>query len=289
MKNIRKFLVGNFIILALKIVGGLFLHSNTLLASSLFELVNIINSLFSYSKTDKGYKKFVSCFYSIIFVVGIVILNIIGFKMDTKPSLLILLILFACLVMRYVILTFNINASSRRKTNTVLFSNLSSNQDAFNYIVIIVSIILCKISRWVDILKYGDKIGCIIISLLIVMKLCKIIVNTFRKVDYIADYEKELNNRKELKRAPVINVSSFGGIRRFNVSITPKDNIGMVDFSSFMVNLQDYLLKKCDVAYVTLQEDNAYRKVINNARNSGSGNSTKNAQRKNTKKKNKKR
>ena len=54
MKQIKKYIITNFIILILKVIGGLFLHSNTLLASSIIELVLIINSILTISKENKN-------------------------------------------------------------------------------------------------------------------------------------------------------------------------------------------------------------------------------------------
>ena len=72
------------------------------------------------------------------------------------------------------------------------------------------------------------------------------------------------------------------------------NNLTMLDLNTFVVSLQDYLLKIADVVEVKLQEElivkrPKVRSLKQDARNSGSGNSKTNTKNKNTKKKNKKR
>ena len=63
----------------------------------------------------------------------------------------------------------------------------------------------------------------------------------------------------------------------------------MIDINTFMVTLQDYLLKVADSIYIVMNNKQVKKGKINNARNSRSGNSKTNTKKKNTKKTNKKR
>ena len=63
--------------------------------------------------------------------------------------------------------------------------------------------------------------------------------------------------------------------------------MSLVNTSSFLVTLNDYLLKISDVGLVNMT--NGKKRAEKIARNSRSGNSTKSTKKKNTRKKNKKR
>ena len=291
MKQIKKYIITNFIILILKVIGGLFLHSNTLLASSIIELVLIINSILTISKENKIYKNVISILYALSIIIGLVFLNYYSITNENNnPSLLIIIILIVCLFTRYVVAVLGINKTNQKKNGILAFSNISSNQEFIIFLITLISIIINKIGKWIDILHYADKVGCLIISVLLLVKTIKIISNTFIKPkEFITEYTNEITSHKEIKDIKDFKLSSFGGIRKISINIIPKDNISMIDFSSFIVNLEDYLLKKADVAIIGYGEENSFRKVMENARNSGSRNSKANSNKKNTKKKNKKR
>ena len=291
MKQIKKYIITNFIILILKVIGGLFLHSNTLLASSIIELVLIINSILTISKENKIYKNVISILYALSIIIGLVFLNYYSITNENNnPSLLIIIILIVCLFTRYVVAVLGINKTNQKKNGIIAFSNISSNQEFIIFLITLISIIINKIGKWIDILHYADKVGCLIISVLLLVKTIKIISNTFIKPkEFITEYTNEITSHKEIKDIKDFKLSSFGGIRKISINIIPKDNISMIDFSSFIVNLEDYLLKKADVAIIGYGEENSFRKVMENARNSGSRNSKANSNKKNTKKKNKKR
>ena len=291
MKQIKKYIITNFIILILKVIGGLFLHSNTLLASSIIELVLIINSILTISKENKIYKNVISILYALSIIIGLVFLNYYSIiNENNNPSLLIIIILIVCLFARYVVSVLGINKTNQKKNGIIAFSNISSNQEFIIFLITLISIIINKIGKWIDILHYADKVGCLIISVLLLVKTIKIISNTFIKPkEFITEYTNEITSHKEIKNIKDFKLSSFGGIRKISINIIPKDNISMIDFSSFIVNLEDYLLKKADVAIIGYGEENSFRKVMENARNCGSRNSKANSNKKNTKKKNKKR
>ena len=291
MKQISKYLISSIIILILKVVGGIFLHSYTLLASSIFEVFLIINSILTISKDNNTLKKIISIIYSFIFIASLVFLNYISITTDNlTPSLLIILILIVSLIIRYIILVLGTNKTLQKRNGILSFANVSSNQDFLIFIIVLVSIILCKIGKWVNILTYSDKIGCGLISMLLTIKLIKILINNFKEPsNFIDEYTKEINSRKEISNLSNLKLTSFGGIRKLSVTITPKDNISLVDITSFILNLDDYLLKKANVIEVSLGGLNSYRRVIQNAGNSRSRNSKTNSQKKNSRKKNKKR
>ena len=103
-----------------------------------------------------------------------------------------------------------------------------------------------------------------------------------------------MSSRTEVKKFVSINTIEFGGIRKAKCNLVLNNNLTMIDLNTFVVSLQDYLLKIADVVEVNLVDEvkpkkPKVRSLKQDARNSGSGNSKTNAKKKNTKKKNKKR
>ena len=109
------------------------------------------------------------------------------------------------------------------------------------------------------------------------------------------EYLLEIGKREEVKYVSKVQVNSFGGLRSVECDLDLREGISMIDVNTFVVNLQDYLLKLGESVTVNLIEAKKARKKPKvrskkqDARNSRSGNSKKNTKKKNTKKKNKKR
>ena len=300
MKEVKTFIIVEILLAILKVVAGLVCHSYAMIASSLLEIVIIISSLLVVKRKDnKKYKGIITSVWGFIITLlglGMIFWSVIA-KVQ-KVSWLILLFLFICVLARYMVGCFYSNSNYRKKKGILGFSNINSNIDFYMAGIIIVVLILSKVSKWVEIFKYADIIGTVLISLYIIFKGIKIIRNSFRyfedtKIE-LEEYENEIKNRSEIKKLVSININSFGGLRRAKCNIVLKDTLTMIDVTTFIVTLEDYLLKIADVVEVNLLEDikpkkPKVRSLKQDARNSRSGNSKTNTKKKNTTKKNKKR
>ena len=298
MKEVKKFLIANFIILLVKILGSYLCKSYTLLASCIYELLIMVESILVYkNKDNKKYKAIFASLLAFLFILSSIgtffICVISGVK---RTSLLVILFVVICLICRYVVSCFNSNIGYSKKLGLIAYSNLSSNLEFLQYGIIVGSAILCFIGKWVKILKYGDMIGCALVVIMIIIKGIKIVVNSFKYLEEKEDvvkneFKEEVSKRNEVKRVENIEYVNYGGIRKLNLFLEFNDNISLIDLNTFIVTLTDYCLKVCDVVNVVLvkKKENIYKKVINNARNSRSGNSKANTKKTNSRKKNKKR
>lgn len=300
MKEVRTFIIIEVILAILKAVAGLLCNSYTMLASCLFEIVLIITSLFVLkNKDNKKYKGIITSFIGILIVIlgfGIIFVSILD-KVQ-KVSWLILLFVFVCMLVRYIAGCFYSNTNYRKRKGLLGFGNINSNMDFYMAGIVVVVLVLTKLSKFVELFKYADKIGTILVSLFVIYKGFRIIKNSF---SYMGDkeinfdgYEKELTSRTEVKKFVSINTTEFGGIRKAKCNLVLNNNLTMIDLNTFIVSLQDYFLKKVDVVEVNLIDEvkpkkPKVRSLKQDARNSGSGNSKTNTKKKNTKKKNKKR
>lgn len=300
VKEVKIFILVEVILLALKVLAGIVCNSNTMLASAILEIVLITSSLFVLKQRDnKKYKGIISSVYGFIVILlglGITFYSVVS---DIKKvSWLILLFIFISVLVRYIVGCFYSNTNYKKKKGILGYTNLNSNTDFYIAGILLVVLILSKLSKWVNILKYADIIGTVLVSLFVIYKGIKIIKNSFRyledKENEFIEYEKEINDRKEVKRLISINTYAFGGLRKAKCNLVLSDSLTMIDVTSFVVTLQDYLLKIADVVEVNLLADikpkkPKVRSLKQDARNSGSRNSKTNTNKKNTKKKNKKR
>lgn len=303
MKKIKNFLIAELIILLVKVLGGYLSHSYTMIASGVYELTLILITLIaSKVKENKKYKGILSSLLGFIFIalgLGIIFLSFI--TEIRRTSLLIILFILIVIITRYVVSCFNINFTYQKKKGLLNFSNINSSVDFYNCAVIIGTLILSKISKWFDILKYADRIGTILIAGLVIIKGLKIIIHSFsyleNKTKAIDEsYKEEILKRKEVKNVSKLEVSSYGGLNKAILDFELKEGISLVDANTFVITLQDYLLKIADIVEINLVEKKVQvvrkakiRSLKQDARNSRSGNSKTNTKKKNTKQKNKKR
>ena len=296
MKEVKTFIIVEVILAILKAVGSLLCHSHAMLASCLFEVVLIIISLILLkNKENKKYKGIITSFMGIIIVLlgfGIIFVSMINKVLNV--SWLIILFLIVGMLLRYVVGCIYSNTGYQRKGGLIGYANINSNMDFYMSGIILATLVLSKLSKFVELFKYADRIGTIIISLFIIWKGLRIIRNSFHQMEesetiYVT-YEKEINDRSEVRKIVSIKANEFGGISKIRCNLILNNNLTMIDLNTFIVSLQDYLLKIADVVEVKLQEELIVKKpkvrsLKQDARDSGSRNSKTNAKGKNSKKK----
>lgn len=297
-KDYNGYLIMDFIIIGLKLLAGLLGHSLALLATILFDVVVIITSFIAFrskEKTTRG-RMVGTAFYSFIVCLLSILYVFITFKIKImKPSLLILIFLLLCLVLNYVTTVYKSNVSYSKKEGILGGSNKNSSVNIIMYIVVLASVIISKWGSLWKQLRYADRIGATIISLFTIYYALRILVRSFKFLEEEQEEKlngvitEEVNKCKEVKNITKINILSNGGIRKIDIDLKLQPGIGLTDLITFVVTLEDFLLKYCDFASVNLVKHINRSGARKNARNSGSTNSKKSTKKKSTKSKSKKR
>ncbi len=298
MKEVKKFIIASLVIMLLKIVGGLLCNSYTLIESSIYELLMIVLiTLTSKNKENNKKKALLSSLIGLVFVILGTLVTLLLFTYPvTKVSFGIILFVILSVFIRYAVGCFTTNTSYNKRNGLLTVSYLNSNMD-FLLCGVSLATLLSKIN--IFILKDADKIGCIFILGLIIWKSLKIILNSFKVMEdehkeLSEEYTDEITNRTEVKKIDKLVLNNFGGIKAIKLDVELKENISIIDLNTFIVTLQDYLLKEADVAYL-IMSNNIVKKKINvrslkqDARNSRSRNSKTNVKKTNSRKKNQKR
>ena len=302
MKEIKKFILVYFIILIINVLGGIVCRSNTLLSVSILDLLLLIISLcVTKRKENTKFKGVVSSLIGFIFIIGSLAFLLYVFSSKVlKPSYFILLFMLITLVVKYLVICFYTNINYQKKKGLLSYGNLNSSIDFIIYGILLLTLVLGKVSKWVWFLKYADRVGTVLVLLYVIYKGFRLIVNSFKYLEseeLTKVVEGEITSRKEVKKIERILVNSFGGVRYITIDIVLNETISLVDINSFVITLQDYLLKFGDVVDINMvnvvekkkKTKPKVRSLKQDARNSGSRNSKTSSKKKNTKKKNKKR
>lgn len=301
MKEVRNFIISILLLTMVQIVGGLLCQSYSLLAYGLYDLLMLIYGYALYKKADnKKYKGILTSLLGIIFLIGGIAIIFSSFLVYSfKPSWFLLIFIFIGLFLRYMLGCYYTNINYQKKKGILGYGVINSTLDFIMIGIVLGSLILYKIGYFVPILRYTDKVGCIVISGIVIYKSLQLIYNSF---NYLEDRERkqlvesEITSRDEVKKITKVVYGSYGGIRYIQCNLNLREGLSMIDINSFVVTLQDYLLKYGDIAMVYLTNDFQEKKVKpkvrslkQDARNSRSRNSKTSTKKKNTKKKNKKR
>lgn len=301
MKEVRNFIIVDVIVLLITLLGGFVCRSNTMLALGILELLLIITSLCVVRRRENTkLKGIISSLFSFIFILGGLLFILYTFNTKVLyPSFWIILFMVITLIVKYLIGCFYTNINYQKRKGILSYGNLNSTLDFVIYGILLATLIFSKCSRWLSILKYADRVGVVLIVLLVIYKAFRIIKNSFGYLEgeeLKKVVEDEITSREEVKKIERILVNSFGGVRHITIDILLNERISMVDINTFVITLQDYLLKFGDVVDINMingvekkKSKPRVRSLKQDARNSGSGNSKTNTKKKNTKKKNKKR
>ena len=303
MEEVKKFNRVLFLVVLIKILGGLLTHSYTMIASSLLELLLIIVSKVAVIKAeDTKYRRVITTIIGLIMILSAISLVVFSINNHMgKVSAWIILFAVLTMIAKYMTSCYYTNVSYRRKSGVLSYGNINSTLDFILFAMFIVTMILSKCSKWVSILKYVDQLGTILISGFIIYKGIRVIINSIKtkneeKISGIVEaYKNEIVSHKEIKRVERFSLVNYGGLNFAKCGIVLADGITMIDANTFVITLQDYLLKIADVVKVDLIDPNVkpkhvkVRSLKEDARNSRSRNGKTNSKKKNSTKKNKKR
>ena len=300
VKNINRLL---FIVVLIKILGGLLTHSYTMITSSVLELLLIVVSKVAVIKAEdsKG-RRVITTLVGIIMLLSAFIMVAFSMKYSLgKVSAWIILFAVATMIVKYMSGCYYTNVSYRKRNGLLSYGNINSTIDFVLFAAYIVTMILSKCSKWVSIFKYADQLGTALVAGYMVYKGIMIIIHSFKIqnrefIDNLLEsYKEQIVSRKEIKKVERLSMSNYGGLNYLKCGVILSEGISMIDANTFVVTLQDYLLKIADVVKIDLVDPNIkpkhvkVRSLKEDARNSRSRNSKTNSKKKNSTKKNKKR
>lgn len=303
MEEVKKFNRVLFISILIKVLGGLLCHSYSMITSCLLDLLLLIISRVAMIKAEdsKG-RRVITAILGVIMILSAIVMVIFSIKYPFGKVLAwIILFALVTILVKYMISCYYTNLGYRKKSGMLTYGNINSTLDFVIVVIFIVTMIFSKCSRWLDILKYADQVGTILIAIYIVYRGINVIINSIKKKDeekingILEGYKAEINARKEVKRIEKLSLVNYGGLKYFKCGIVLSEGITMIDVNTFVVTLQDYLLKVADVVKVDLIDPNIkpkhvkVRSLKEDARNSRSRNGKTNTKKKNSTKKNKKR
>ena len=131
MKEIKKFILVNFIVLVITVIGGFVCKSNTMLSVGILDLLLLISSLcVTKRKENTKFKGVISSLLGFIFIMGSLAFLLYVYSSKVLiPSFFILLFMLITLVVKYLVSCFYTNINYQKKKGILSYGNLNSSVD----------------------------------------------------------------------------------------------------------------------------------------------------------------
>lgn len=220
-------LIVNLLLSILKIIAGILSNYASLIADGIHsfsdlitDIVSILGNKLSNKPADLEHPfghGIIEYITSIIISITIIVLgvNLIinAFTHEISiPSLLILFISLFTIIAKYVLSSYIYKKGIKYSNNILIASAKESRSDVISSIFVLISIILIQFSNTIEIFKYADIVGTILISLLIIRTGFNVLKDNLSKVigEQITD-EEYINFLKQiiLKQENILEIKSL--------------------------------------------------------------------------------
>ncbi|MGI6324483.1 MAG: cation diffusion facilitator family transporter [Bacilli bacterium] len=268
-------LIVNFILIVLKISIGLIGSSRALIADGLHsftdlvtDLVGIIGHQISKRPADKehpyGHGKIeyitamlIGC---VIFALGLVLLINLFYAKNSVPSDMALICIIVTIIIKYLLSLYIIKRGQKYDNSILIASGMESRADVLTSIVVLFSFIGSKLVKYNQLFIYADKIGGIIISILII-RIALIIIkkNIFILLDeqvddqFIEKIKKLIRKCKQVKNINQIDIIKSGHYYKAIIQISVDGNLSLSDSHKIAHQVEKNILtKEKKIKYITI-------------------------------------
>ena len=189
-----------FIVILLKVLGGLLTKSYTMLTSSLLDLLLIIVSKIAMIKREdtKG-RRVISTMLGLVMILSGIIMIVFSIKYPFgKVSAWIILFAIVTMIVKYMANCYYTNVNYRRKVGMLSYGNINSSLDFIVFAMFIVVMIISKCSRWLEILKYADVVGTILVAGYIGYRGLLVVVHSIKKRDEEGHFDDALYLKEKI-------------------------------------------------------------------------------------------
>lgn len=259
--------ITNLILVILKIIFGFIGHSRALIVDGIHSLSDLITDMvamigakISRTPPDKehpyghGKAEYITSLFigSIIFLLGLsFIINTI-IKPAYIPDNIVVIIIVFTIIIKYLLAKYIIKIGKSENNNILISSGSESFTDVFSSLVVLISFIFSKFNNYHVIFTYSDKVGGIIISILIFkggLKIIKENINTLmdEKVNdkiFLNKVNKLIKKCKEVKNVDSIHIIKSGHYYKASIQISVDSNLTLLESHDIAHKVEDYLKSK---------------------------------------------
>lgn len=214
-------LIINFLFTCLKVVGGIFGKSETLLVDGLNTLcevvgniISLIGNKISHKRSNKshpfgyGLVEYIANLFVgfIIFALGIAMFIKTFISTPEIPNINLIYLLLVVIIGKLLLGIFLNKRSTDLGSSSLLVSAKQSFMDLYSSCLTLIVVILAQFSNKFSILKYSDFVGSILISFLIIRTGFKIIKENVLPLSGVVDNTSDITKEIEAVIEKVVHV-----------------------------------------------------------------------------------
>ena len=272
-------MINNLVISIIKVIGGFIYGLGSLMADGLHtfsdfvtDIVCLIGSKISKKKPTKyhpfGFGKveyLTNLFVGIVlFLLGIYIIISAFFKESVIPPLSLLFLLIGVFLLKVIAIVIMHKIGEDINSGVLITSVEESKADLYSSIGVMIITVLLQFSDRIEILKYCDIVGSILIGLIVLKTSLKILVdNSLSLIGEVDDDENAINKVKEcLSDKKIkdcdIELIKYGSYYKLQLDLELDPKLSLRQITNLVNKLRKSLLRhrSLKIKYVTIYVTN---------------------------------
>ncbi len=260
-------LIGNCFLVTLKFIFGIMFNFKTLIADAMHSLSDLFVDIIciggqklASSDTDKehpyGHGKIE---YITSIIIGTVIMIVgLGLIVDAINSetviptanYIIITVIAIVIIIKYLLSKYLISNGIKYKNNILIASGNESLADVLSSVGVLITVLLSRLSNQVEIFKYADKIGCIIISLFIIRTAIIILKDNINAIlgereqdeEYINKIKEEIMGIEGVLKVDNIILIKYGSYYIASIYVSVDENRSFKEAHAIAHRVEEKLL-----------------------------------------------
>ena len=265
--------ITNIFLSIIKIIFGFIGKCSSLIADGIHSLsdlstdvIAIIGNKMSLKPADKehpfghGKTEYITSMIIglIIIILSLGIINSVFHKEITIPNILIIVVSIFTITSKFILASYISKKGKLYNNNILIASGKESKSDVYSSIFVLISILLMQFSNQINIFKYADIVGTIIIALFILHTGYRVLMDNISILleeqvndkDYIKKVRKIILSFDDIIAIKQLHILRYGPYYKLIATITMKDNILLSDAHNVIDELEGKLKENNEIKYV---------------------------------------
>lgn len=269
-------MINNFVIALIKIIGSLYFNLGSLFADGLHTLSDLITDIVCLIGTKVSKKKptkfhpfgfgkveyLTNLFVGIVlFLLGIYIVVSSFFKEEVIPPLNVFYLVLLCFILKFIAIMIMYSVGKKTHSQVILTSVSESKSDLYSSIGVMIVIFLLQFSNQIEVLKYSDFVGSIIIGIIVLKTAISIIIHNCLSLIGEVEENKELDFKvkelllkekhiKEMKTTYIV----YGSYYKLQLGLVLDSNLSLRQISMLEKRVKQTIIRhrSLKIKYVTI-------------------------------------